>query len=227
MSPRRADPLLATALLEAAARLLAEEGTAALTTRRLAAAVGMSTTAVYTYFGGMDDLVRALVHEGFARLHRRMSRVRPTNDPVADIMTLGHAYRANVLEYPQLYLVMFGSAVLGGFALDDGDRQHGRYTLEALVEAVSRATAQGRFRAGDPLLVAQGMWIALHGLVSLDLGGYLIDPYDAEVCFEAQLRTLTVGAGDEVGATNQSLARARRRRAAASAPVESDPAQPE
>lgn len=213
MSPRRIDPKLATALLEAAARLLADEGTAGLTTRRLAAAVGTSTTAVYTYFGSMDNLVRAMVHEGFARLHRRMSTVRATTDPVADVMALGYAYRANALDHPQLYQVMFGSSALGGFALADGDRQHGRYTLQPLVDAVARAVTQGRFHAADPLLAAQNMWIALHGLVSLELGGYLIDPYDADVCFEAQLRSLTLGAGDAPDAVTASLTRARRRRA--------------
>ncbi|MFY1636745.1 TetR-like C-terminal domain-containing protein [Solwaraspora sp. WMMB335] len=212
MSPRRVDPQLAAALLEAAARLLAEGGTAALTTRRLAAEVGASTTVVYTYYGGMDNLVRAMVHEGFARLHRRMATVRATNDAVADIMSLGWAYRANALDHPQLYLVMFGSSALGGFALGDGDRQHGRYTLEPLVDAVTRATEQRRFRPSDPLLVGQTMWIALHGLVTLELGGYLVDPYDAELCFESQLRSLTVGAGDDHDTTLISLARARRRR---------------
>lgn len=211
MSPRRIDPELATTLLDTAAGLLAEEGTAGLTVRRLAAAVGTSTTVVYTHFGGMDNLVRAMVHEGFARLHQRMSKVQSTADPVADIMALGHAYRANALDHPQLYLVMFGSAALGGFALADGDRQHGRYTLEPLVEAVSRAVDRGRFRAGDPLLVAQNMWIALHGLVTLELGGYLLSPYDADACFETQLRSLMVGAGDEFGATAASYARVRRR----------------
>ncbi|MEV6520941.1 TetR/AcrR family transcriptional regulator [Longispora sp. NPDC051575] len=220
MSPRPADPLLPTALMEAAATLLAQEGAGALTTRRLAAAVGTSTSAVYTHFGGMDDLVRALVHEGFARLHRRMSRVRATADPVCDIMTLGYAYRANALEYPQVYLVMFGSSALGGFALADEDRQHGRYTLESLMDGVARAVAIGRFRSDDVALVAQQMWIALHGLVTLDLGGYLVDPYDADACFEAQLRAVALGAGDDVRAVATSLAKARRRKAGADAPLE-------
>jgi AcrR family transcriptional regulator len=212
VSPRQTDPQLGNALLEAAATLMAKEGTAGLTVRRLAAAVGTSTTVVYTHFGGMDNLVRAMVHEGFARLHRRMATVSATADPVADIIALGHAYRANAIDHPQLYLVMFGSAALGGFALAEGDRQHGRYTLEPLLEAVARAVEQGRFRPGDPLLIAQNMWIALHGLVTLELGGYLISPYDADVCFEAQLRSLMVGAGDEFRATAASYNRARRRR---------------
>jgi AcrR family transcriptional regulator len=216
MSPRRIDPQLAGALLEAAARLLAEEGTAGLTTRRLASAVGASTTAVYTHFGSMENLVRAMVHEGFARLQRRMATVRPSADPVADIMALGLAYRANANDHPQLYLVMFGSAGLGGFALKDADRQYGRYTLEPLVTAVARAMEAGRFRPADSTLAAQNMWIALHGLVALELGGYLVEPYDADVCFDEQLRSLMVGAGDAYDETTASLQRARRRRPARS-----------
>lgn len=219
MSPRRIDPQLAGDLLEAAARLLAEEGTAGLTTRRLATAVGTSTTAVYTHFGSMENLVRAMVHDGFARLQRRMATVRTTADPVADIMALGWAYRANAHDHPQLYLVMFGSAALGGFALDDGDRQHGRYTLEPLVKCVARAVDHGRFRVSDPLFTAQNMWIALHGLVTLELGGYLIGPYHVDACFDEQLRSLTIGAGDSHEATMASLTRARRRKHAGSRPT--------
>lgn len=205
VSPRRADPQAPTALLEAAAKLLAEQGPAALSTRRLAAAVGSSTTAVYTHFGSMKDLVRAMAREGFARLHQRMTAVSVTDDPVADVVTLGCAYRGNARDNPYLYAVMFSGSSLGGFSLTDEDRQHGRYTLEVLVGAVTRCMAAGRFRPADPQLVANQMWIALHGLVTLDLGRYLIDPYDAEVCFEAQVSGLMVGAGDDAAATAQSV----------------------
>ncbi|HEY0803736.1 MAG TPA: TetR/AcrR family transcriptional regulator [Pseudonocardiaceae bacterium] len=211
MSPRRVDPGLPIALVEAAARLLAEGGPTALTTRRLAAAVGKSTMAVYTHFGGMDDLVRAMVHEGFARLHQRLGTVDTTDDPVADVITLGYAYRGNALEYPHLYAVMFGSSALGGFELTDEDRQHGRYTLRFLVNAVRRAMTAGRFRVDDPQLVAQHMWIALHGLVTLELGGYLVDPYGADACYQGQLYTLLAGSGDELAATKRSMERGQRR----------------
>jgi AcrR family transcriptional regulator len=205
VSPRRADPQAPTALLEAAAQLLAEQGPAALSTRRLAAAVGSSTTAVYTHFGSMNDLVRAMAREGFARLHQRMTTVSATDDPVADVVTLGCAYRGNARDNPYLYAVMFSSASLGGFSLTDEDRQHGRYTLEILVGVVTRCMAAGRFRPAEPQLVAHQMWIALHGLVTLDLGRYLIDPYDADICFEAQVSGLMVGAGDDAAATARSV----------------------
>lgn len=205
MSPRQANPRLRADLVEAAARLLAEEGPQALTTRRLASAVGASTTAVYTHFGGMEDLVRAMVHEGFARLDRRMGEVRASGDPVADIAALGLAYHGNALEHPHLYGVMFGGVGFGGFSLTEEDRQHGRYTLEPVARAVEAAMEAGRFQQSDPRLVAHQMWIALHGLVTLELGGFLIAPYDAQRCFAAQVHGLLVGAGDDPAAARRSL----------------------
>lgn len=198
-------------LVEAAARILTEEGPAAFSARRLATAAGTSTMAVYTHFGGMDDLVRAMVHEGFARLHHRMIRIGGTDDPVADVVTLGCAYRGNAADNPHLYAVMFGGSSLGGFSLTDADRQHGRYTLAVLVETVARCMAAGRFRPADPQLLGHQMWIALHGLVTLELGSYLVGPYDADTCFEAQVAGLMLSAGDSVAATARSVRRARER----------------
>ncbi|NML50998.1 TetR/AcrR family transcriptional regulator [Streptomyces sp. R302] len=211
MSPREADPAVGAQLVRVAAALLAEEGPAALSTRRLAAAVGASTTAVYTQFGGKSDLVRAMVRDGFQLLDRRLGAVGESRDPVADIGALGWAYRRNALEHRHLYSVMFGGAGLSGFSLSDEDRQHGRYTLRALVRAVERSIETGRLDEGDPQMVAHQMWIALHGLVTLELGGYLVEPYEPDDCFEAQVLGLLVGAGADRAESAVSLRRARER----------------
>lgn len=211
MSPRRLDPRTRTTIIDIAARLLAEEGPQALTTRRIAAEADSSTMVVYTYFGGMGELVRAMVHEGFARLQHHLTRVRHTDDPVADMALLGRAYRHNALANPHLYAVMFGGAAPGGFTLTDEDRQHGRYTLANVIECAGRCITSGRFRAGDPELVAHTMWSATHGLITLELGRYLVAPYDAERCFEAQLVGLMTGAGDAPEAAAGSVAASRRR----------------
>lgn len=214
VSPRQADPELGANLIEAAARLLAEQGPMALSTRRLAAAVGTSTMAVYTHFGGMDDLVRAIVHEGFERLNARMRSVGETADPVSDIVALGNAYRANARLHSHQYAAMFGGSSLGGFSLTDDDRQYGRYTLEPVEAAIARSMEVGRFRPGDVRLVANQMWISTHGLVTLELGGYIVEPYDADVCFDAQVLSLMVGAGDDAEAAMKSIELARERNGA-------------
>jgi hypothetical protein len=106
---------------------------------------------------------------------------------------------------------MFGGSNLAGFRLTDEDRQHGRYTLEILVKAVARCMEAGRFNPGNAELVAHQMWIAVHGLVTLELGGYLFKPYDADACFDAQVRSLLIGVGDEVDAATRTVAAAHTR----------------
>ena len=66
---------LRVALLDAAGALLHAEGPQALTTRRLADAVGTSTQAIYTLFGGKEGIVRAMYREGFDRLEQCLNDV--------------------------------------------------------------------------------------------------------------------------------------------------------
>ena len=87
-------------LLEAAADLLGEEGPAALTARRLAREAGTSTMAVYTHFGGMPALVRAVVADGFAQLHDRVGGVEPSRDTIDDLARAAAAYRVHALSTP-------------------------------------------------------------------------------------------------------------------------------
>lgn len=211
VSPRRSNPQTRPALVDIAARLLADEGPQALSARRIATEAGSSTMAVYTNFGGMSGLVREMVYEGFARLQDYFSHVSRTADPVADIALLGRAYRHNALTNPHLYAVMFGGASLAGFSLTAEDRQYGRYTLSTVVECATRCITAERFRAGDAELVAHQLWTAIHGLVTLELGEYLIEPFDADRVFEAQLTGLMVGAGDTLEEATRSVASSRRR----------------
>jgi hypothetical protein len=66
-----------------------------------------------------------------------------------------------------------------------------------VVDCAHRCVAAGRFRPADPGLMAHHMWLGVHGTVLLDLGGYLVPPYDVSVCFESQLIALMIGAGDD------------------------------
>ena len=167
-------------LLESAALLLDEAGPDALTARRLAAAAGTSTMAVYTHFGGMPALVREIVVEGFNRLAGHVLDPPRTDDPIADLMAMARSYRANARENPHLYSVMFGATSLGGYSLAPEERAVGYYTFVVLSEAVARAMELGVLRAGDADLVAQQLWTAMHGYVMLDLAGLHLTSTDPE-----------------------------------------------
>jgi AcrR family transcriptional regulator len=206
VSPRRQDPSSRVTLLNAAARLIATGGPQSLSARRLAADTGMSTMAVYTYFGSMNGIVREIARDGFKRLEALFMLAGQTDDPVADLAVLGRIYRYNALTNEHAFEVMFGSSSLAGFALTEEDRQHGRYTLSPVVECAQRCIAASRFTADDPMLIAHHMWMGVHGMTLLELGRYLIPPYDGEAFLEQQLVSLMVGAGDDRSRARASVA---------------------
>ena len=158
--PRTADPAVRIALVEAAAEMLA--GRQDVTARSLAARTGSSTTAVYTHFGGMPGLWRAVRQEGFTRLARRLAAVDRTDDPVRDLAALGAVYVASARRDPYLYRAMFDAAA------DLDDEAAADATFGGLVECADRARRVGRFADdADPVAVATRFWAVGHGLTML------------------------------------------------------------
>lgn len=170
------------------------------TLRTLVAGTDVSTMAVYTYFGGMEGLWKALRQEGFTRLAAKLAAVKRTADPVRDLAALGAAYLANALENPDLYRVMFDE----GFDLEDTGAAD--ETLHHLVRAIDRAKANGRFRDEvDPLELATQSWTIGHGLASLVATGPL--PHKALAHGAPMLTALFTSAGDEPDRCRQSVER--------------------
>jgi AcrR family transcriptional regulator len=191
MSPRLASPTARRELIEAAARILVEEGSKPLTVRRLAAEVGTSTMSVYTQFGGMDELRRAVRIEGFSRLAQHLAAVPPLRDPVADLTAVGYAYCVNAIENPNLYRSMFLDA-----PLDSADTPAGAATFERLVATVERCIADGRFRRANSFRLATRFWAMAHGFVTLELAG-LLTADDAVLDLSEMARDVCVGFGDD------------------------------
>ena len=208
--PRRADPEMRAALTEAAARLLSEEGPSALSTRRLAAEVGTSTTAVYTHFGSKPEMVRAMVAEGFDRLARRTRRVAKTDDTVRDLANQGWAYRRHAHANPHLYRIMFGRTV-AEFQPTASDRAQGLPALQIVVDGAQRAIDAGRLTDTDAWPAAVSLWTAIHGVVSLELDGYLGDQpsFEAVPTLRRAMYLLVVGMGDRPDRAKASLAASR------------------
>lgn len=204
VSPRPAKPALRTALVEAAARIVANEGVTDLTLRRVAEEVGTSTMAIYTYFGGMSGLRRAVRHEGFARLADHLAQVSTSDDPVADISMIGLAYYVNGISNPDLYRVMFIEQ-----PLDAEDARVGMNTFHTLVAAAERCIEAGRFGPGDPIDIATELWAITHAFVTLQLAG-LLPPSEALDRYASAGRHLLIGLGDDPAAVDRAHASARR-----------------
>ncbi|NIL57932.1 TetR/AcrR family transcriptional regulator [Salinispora arenicola] len=166
---RTKDPAVRTQLIERAAHMLRTREP--ITLRSLVAGIPVSTMAVYTHFGGMDGMWKALRQEGFTRLATRLAQVTPSEDPVRDLTALVTAYLGNALDHPDLYRVMFDA----NFDLEDA--QAADDTLEYLVQAAERGRQAGRYRPDtNPLELATQSWAVAHGLVSLVATGPLPRP---------------------------------------------------
>lgn len=186
-------------LIDAAARILAEQGPGALTVRRMAEAAGTSTMAVYTHFGSMDVVVQEVLRTSTLNLYKVLQRAPRTDDPVADVSTLGRIYRGLALRRPYIFAAAANRALLAApdeTAAGKANPQPRGLTWTTLVEGVQRCIAGGRFRDQDAELCAYVNWSTVHGFVSLELSSQTLDTKDPDLPFETALLSLAVGAGD-------------------------------
>jgi AcrR family transcriptional regulator len=193
------------ALIEAAARLIATEGVGALTLRRAADEVGTSTMAIYTHFGGMPELRRAVRREGFAKLAARGARVGESDDPVADVAMLGLEYYDHAVSDPHVYRVMYMEQ-----PLDEDDAETGWDTFNTLAAAMRRCIDAGRFAPADAEDLAREFWALGHGVITLQLA-QLLSAEQARSCLLGAVTKLFRSYGDDPRAMAESLARAARR----------------
>jgi len=193
---RTKDPAVRTLLIGRAGQMLRTREP--ITLRSLVAGTGVSTMAVYTYFGGMDGVWKALRQEGFTRLAARIGAVPVSADPVRDLSALGAAYLMNAMDHPDLYRVMFDAT----FDLEDSEAAD--EGLLGLVHAIERAKNAGRFRGDvDPPELATQTWTIGHGLASLVVTGPL--PRQALAHGIPLLTALFVSAGDDADRCRRSV----------------------
>ncbi|MGH3914999.1 MAG: TetR/AcrR family transcriptional regulator [Pseudonocardiaceae bacterium] len=191
--PKLHDDALRVRLLDIAGVMVTSGGPNALSLRKLAAEAKTSTTAVYSLFGGKVEVLRALFVEAFARFGTHQNAVPPSDDPLADILALGRAYRVSAITSPHLYAVMFGSPA-PGFDPTPQDWERAEATFTPLLDAVRRAVAAGLLRDAGPGLIATALWANVHGLVSLELGRAMPAQAGAPAdVFEAALRACLDG----------------------------------
>jgi AcrR family transcriptional regulator len=189
--PREHDEQTRQRLLAAAGRILAVEGSAALSVRRLAAEVGTTTRALYSLFGSKQGLVRALCYDGFAALDRRIAAAAASDDPAADVTAMVAAYRACALERPDLYQVMFGGAL--PFEPTPAEQAFSLRPLDRLRATVTRGVATGAFHGRDPDRLTMQIWALAHGLASLELRGALPAGDAADACWNEATAALLAG----------------------------------
>lgn len=177
-------------LVAAAVEVLDEHGPDALTVRGVAERAQVSPTGVYNHLGGKDGILSALFVMGFEDLRTSLDGI-DVDDPHDALLEAGRRYRTLALRHPGRYALMFeGSG--GRWQPTDADRDHAVSGFQALERRVAAGQAVGRFRQGRPTEVAQLVWSAVHGHVSLELRGMLFVD-DADESFEHLLEMVVAG----------------------------------
>jgi AcrR family transcriptional regulator len=156
-------------LITATARTLAEqEGWDAVTTRRLSTEIEYSQPVLYKHFSGMDAIVASVAVQGFGELATVLSSARsPAVDGPDALARVAHAFIGFADDNPVLFDAMFTRATTLKFATADTPAEL-TAAFDELRTAVEMA-AGGR----DPDTLAEVVWAALHGLITLDRNGRL------------------------------------------------------
>ncbi|MBV9793509.1 MAG: WHG domain-containing protein [Actinobacteria bacterium] len=103
-------------IADAARAQLAADGAAALSLRAVARELGMVSSAVYRYFASRDELLTALIIDGYNALGAAIEQadaVRPREDFTGRWQAATGAARDWALAHPHEYALLYGSPVPG------------------------------------------------------------------------------------------------------------------
>lgn len=194
-------------MVDAALRLLAEQGPSALTVRGLAAAARIAPMGIYNHFGDKNGVIDIVVRRGFEALTRSVSVGLDVDDPVDGLRAGLQAYRLFALDHSTTYSVMFLREI-PNFAPTDQTLIVAEGSFAVLTRGVARAIAAGDLRPGDPREIAQQLWAATHGAVTLELTDmHLVD--DMAAMYDSLVEILLSGlrADEAVGARSRGRVR--------------------
>jgi AcrR family transcriptional regulator len=192
-------------LVEAATTLLAEKGPSEIKARSVCEAARVSTMAVYYHLGGVPELLQAVADKGFRDLGRAFVAVPASDDPVTTLFAMALATRKFAQDNPHRYDLMFGLSTRGTYRPQktpnsgvSGRSDEFQAAFAQLVLACIRLVRSGRIRSGeDPEIVANQLWSAVHGFVTLELGDHFAQFSDpVREILQPMMVNVVVGLGD-------------------------------
>lgn len=178
--------LLRQTVLEAASRLLVQEGPDALTVRRIAQELHCSTKIIYTMFHGKDGLANALYLDGCERIRQALLNVPPAPTIDAYLQQVGWGYWSFALANRSYYSVMFCGAI-PNFTPSPESIQATTAVFDQLVGIIQQAIERGELASNNAYFMAKSFWTAMHGVVSLYVLGHIPNEDEAKEAFARNL----------------------------------------
>ncbi len=178
-------------LLEAAREICLAEGADAVSARRIAKAAGTSPMAIYVHFRNLDDLLHHVRMEGHAILAEYLKSPSNRLSPLRRVIETQRAYYRFGVEHPNHYHLMFLTKQKSPPPREAVQREIG--TLLMLRDALVRGIDAGAIRGDlDPMILANEVWLQIHGLTSLTVLKLLVHtaPGHEEALLEATLESI-------------------------------------
>lgn len=162
-------------ILDAARQLFVSQGYEATSVRNIAAKVGCSPGILYHYFEDKQDIMAMLLQETFHKLSSRLIAIQQDSDSICARFRRGlRAYMDFGAEYPHHYALLFmkpssweGNDRVMAVFFEDGMR-----TFESM-RSLSRDAIEAKIlrpELNDVEELAQTIWAAIHGMVSVQIG---------------------------------------------------------
>jgi AcrR family transcriptional regulator len=154
-------------LKKEALTVIQTSGPHALSLRELARRIKVSHAAPYRHYATKEDLLSAIVKDGFDELAERLNHIRQSEKNLKiQFDKMGHAYVNFVKEHPDHARLMFGGFVQCPEEHPE-TKQSGDQAFEALLATVIEMQEAGIFRKSNPLELAHLIWSSVHGFAML------------------------------------------------------------
>lgn len=190
-------------MLDAARELFIELGYEGVSMRKVADRAEYSPTALYSHFIGKQDLFHQLCLEDFRRLGQALLATGEATGPIDRIRAIWRTYLEFGAQYPNHYRLLF-MVSHGPERVEECEHPETRGNPETdayalIMLPVREAFGAGLFRAEltDADVVAQTLWAAVHGVITMHIAKSddgLVDwkplRERSEVMLEAVLRGL-------------------------------------
>lgn len=140
--------------------------------RRIADRIEYSPTAIYFHFRDKEALLAELCDFDFRTFAQQFVEIAQIPDPVERLKAAGASYVRFGLENPSHYRLMFMTPKITNAKTDYSSKDNPEEDAYAFLKGVvAELAAQGRFREGlvNVDLLAQTIWSAVHGVVSLEI----------------------------------------------------------
>ncbi len=154
------------AILDAALRIIVEQGPQELSMRSLAERIDYSPSGLYEYFDSKEQIIQAVCIAGHLRLTQTMRQVDETLPVVDYLVQIGAVYVDFAAANPELFQLMFSALS----AAPDAEMLSESSSYPILLGAIQRGIADGTFQAREGFglqEMAFAAWSMVHGIAML------------------------------------------------------------